>query len=122
MIEIIDRRDLDDSETATTSMIELIDRQDQGAPVIKMTPVRTRPTAHRDPGDRGTGTNLTAVDLIARQDPSVFETQMISMRIRPTDHHRDDFDQWHQQYQQHQQHLLHSQNPLQQAKKSTKID
>ena len=51
MIELIDRRDLDDPGTAATSKIELIDRQDLDDP--------------------GTRTTLAAVDLIVRQDPSV---------------------------------------------------
>jgi hypothetical protein len=90
MKELIDRQDQGALGTVTTSMKELIDRQDQGAPVIEMTPVRTSPTAHRDPGDPGTGTNLTAVDLIVRQDASVLGTRMTSMRTSPTDHRYPD--------------------------------
>ena len=56
----------DDPETATTSMIDLIDR--------------------RDLDDPGTGTTLNAVVLIARQHPSVHETPVNSMRTRPIDH------------------------------------
>ena len=37
MIELIDRRDLDDQWTATTSRIELIDRRDQGDPETEAT-------------------------------------------------------------------------------------
>ena len=62
MKELIERRDQDDPETATTSMKELIDRQDQGAPVIEMTPVRTRPTAHRDPETEATAGMIERVD------------------------------------------------------------
>ena len=66
MIDLIDRLDLDDPGTAATSKIELIDRQDLDDP--------------------WTRTTLAAVDLIVHQDPSVFETRMTSMRTRPIDH------------------------------------
>ena len=85
MIDLIDRRDLDDPETATTSMIDLIDRRDLDDPGTATTSM-IELIDRRDLDDPGTGTNLTAVDLIARRHPSIRETPVISMRTHPIDH------------------------------------
>ena len=85
MIDLIDRRDLDDPETATSSMIELIDRRDQGDPGTTTTSMIDL-IDRRDLDDPGTGTDVTAVDLIARRQPSVLETPVTSMRTHSIDH------------------------------------
>ena len=85
MIDLINRRDLDDPETATTSMIDLIDRRDLDDPGTAATS-KIELIDRQDLDDPGTRTTLAAVDLIVRQDPSVLETRMTSMRTRPTDH------------------------------------
>jgi hypothetical protein len=82
MIDLIDRRDLDDSETATTSMIELIDCRGHGCRGTTTTSMIDL-IDRRDLDDPGNGTDVTAVDLIARRQPSVLETPVTS---HPIDH------------------------------------